>query len=63
MKVYFVCLVLLCVLPVVLSEGRYRDGVRQEPGSEKGDNSDVFDFIAETIQNNKVTIFSKSYCP
>merc|ERR1711974_36182 len=58
-RVAFV-LVLLCVLPCIFVEAVYRDGVKQK---EAEGTDDVFFFISETILNNPVVIFSKSYCP
>ena len=57
-----VCVLLAAVF--VAAEPRFRDGARVA-GSEKADSSsgDLNDFIQETINNNKVVVFSKSYCP
>ena len=63
MRLLLVALGLLCVLPIVLADTPgYRDGVKQKNDQRSG-NDDVFFFIEETIRNNPVTVFSKSYCP
>ena len=55
---------LVCALATfayaIVREGGYVDGVRQGEGSLT---NDPFATISDLILNNKVVVFSKSYCP
>ena len=58
--VVLVCLVGATTF-VLADAPRYRDGVRTDKQENSAGN--VNDFIQETINNNHIVVFSKSYCP